>query len=162
VPPAPPLPSKDPAQGDTTRYVTWLATTNVKTTNTPRENTGLRLGDWGFFDSFAGLGQPPSNQAGLDKSGHAIQGTEKGNWWEFLTTSGLDATGAQDRVAWLLKGVGVTPQMSKFVKAPTLSLTKDSVTLEAYYMIPGPGSAAHRVTITATPSNANRLVIDKP
>ena len=169
VPPAPtkapmqppPPPSLAPATGDTTRYAAWLKQNHVTTSDTLRENLALRLGDWGFFDVFAGPGKTPTHQAGIDKANHAIQPSEKGDWFAFLTASGNDATKAAQRVAWLAQGVSAEEASVK-AKAPTLTVTKDSATLVAYFVIPGPASVLQRVTVTATPSGANKFVIDRP
>lgn len=156
----PSLSLKPVSNGDTARYAEWLHKNNIKTgTDTNREIMSLRIGDWGFFEHFT-TGQTPGDQVALDKSGHVVQRTEKGDWWALLTTAGLDAKGAQDRAAWLVGGVGQDPKPDiKDIKAPTLTVTKDSATLVAFFVVPGPSMKAHKLTITATPSGS-KLHID--
>jgi hypothetical protein len=144
---------------DTTRYEAWLKKQNKATTETMREDTNLRINDWGFFDHFAGAGSKPSDYAGIDGAGHAVTRDEKSDWWAFLTTKGLDAAGAQRRAAFLFGGEGQDPTPNvKEVKAPTLTVGKDSAKAVLFFMIPGPGSKANRLTIASSPSGTKITV----
>ena len=112
---------------DTARYETWLQAKGKEPTE-PREVTSLRIGDWGFFTHGSVPGRPgrPLDRAGLDKANHAIEPGEKGDWYVFLTTKGLDAAGALHRVAWLFGVADLTPADAakmpggEKVTAPTL------------------------------------------
>src|SRR5262245_12867536 len=119
---------------DTARYETWLQAKGKELTK-PREETSLRIGDWGFFDHGSVPGQP-LDRAGLDKANYAIEPMEKGDWYAFLTTKGLDAEGALRRVAWLFRAADLTPAYAakmpggEKVTAPTLTTgTNGTVTL---------------------------------
>jgi len=145
-----------PAKGDTTRYAAWLQKKGVTTADKLRENMSLRIGDWSFFDHVgARPGSRPGDVVALDKAGHELQQSDKGDWWAFLSTAGLDAAGAQDRIAWLLGGVGIAPDPKlKDVKAPTLEVTAIAAKFIGYYGVPGPGMKAQRVTLTAAPAGS--------
>ena len=73
-------------------------------------------------------------------------------------TKGLDAAGAQTRVAWPLGGMGIDPNPKLTeVKAATLEVGKDRAKLVAYYGAPGPGMKTPRVIIT-TPAGSKIYV----
>ena len=149
---------------DTARYETWLQAKGKELTK-PREDTSLRIGDWGFFDHSSVPGRP-LDRAGLDKANHAIEPwMEKGDWYAFLTTKGLDAAGALRRVAWLYTASDLTPEDlaakmlpgGEKVTAPTLTTGTDgTVTLQGWWFFPGPGMRSpKRITVRATTTGAS-------
>jgi hypothetical protein len=150
----PPTVQPPPAQ-DTARYVAWMNQRGKPVKDIPREAVELRIGDWGFFDHGSGPGQA-LDRAGLDKASHAIQPQEQGQWHAFLTTPGLDAAGALQRVAWLFSAaeLGPNPRQPK-VTAPALQTAPDgSVKFQGWMVFPPNMSAPMRLTITATPAGA--------
>lgn len=153
VPLAPP-PIDTPAE-DTARYVAWMAKRGSAVKDKPREDTNLRVGDWGFFDHGNGPGEF-ADRAGLDRADHAIVAADSGHWHAFFTTKGVDAATALSRVAWLWKALGLepSPKMPK-VTAPTLTTGKDgTVTFQGWMAFPPAVGNPIRMTITATPSGA--------
>jgi hypothetical protein len=126
----------------------------------PREETSLRIGDWGFYDNWAAPGHV-LDRAGIDKANHAIEPNEKGDWYAFLSTKGLDAAGALRRVAWLYRAAELTPETAAGmpggakVTAPTLTTGADgSITLQGWLVYPPNMSAPMRITVRATQSGA--------
>ena len=157
-PPPPPPPGAEPQ--DTARYEAWMQAKGKKLTK-PREETTLRIGDWGFYDHGSAPGQA-LDRAGIDKANHAIEPTEKGDWYAFLTTKGLDADGALRRVAWLYRAAELTPESAAQmpggakVTAPTLTTGADgSVTLQGWLVYPPNMSSPMRITVRATKSGAS-------
>jgi len=147
-----PPPINKPAE-DTARYVAWMAKRGTPVKDTPREDTNLRVADWGFFDHGSGPGEF-TDRAGLDRADHAIVPAERGDWFAFFTTKGLDAATALSRVAWLWKAIGLdpSPRMPK-VTAPTLTTGKDgTVTFQGWVVFPPNVGNPIRMTITATAS----------
>lgn len=156
-PPPPPPPGMEPQ--DTARYETWLQGKGKKLTKA-REETSLRIGDWGFFDHGSAPGQA-LDRAGLDKANHAIEPMEKGDWYAFLTTKGLDAAGALRRVAWLYRAAELTPASAAKmpgggnVTAPALTTGTDgTVTLQGWLVYPPNMSSPMRITVRATKGGA--------
>jgi hypothetical protein len=155
----PPLPLMEVEQ-DTARYETWLRAKGKELTK-PREDTSLRIGDWGFFQHGSVPGRA-LDRAGLDKANHAIELGEKGDWYAFLTTKGLDAAGALRRVAWLYTAAALTPESaakmpgSAKVTAPTLTTGTDgTVTLQGWLVYPPRMSSPKRITVRATTTGAS-------
>ena len=151
---APPTAKQPPAQ-DTARYVAWMAQQGKPISDTPREAVELRIGNWGFFDHGAGPGQA-LDRAGIDQANHVVQPQEQGHWHAFLTTPGLDASGALRRVAWLFSALELRadPKMPK-VTAATLEKAPDgSLKLQGWLAFPPNMSTPMRITITATPGGA--------
>ena len=145
---------------DTARYETWLQAKGKEPTK-PREETSLRIGDWGFFDHGSVPGRP-LDRAGLDKANHAIEPMEKGDWYAFLTTKGLDAEGALRRYAWLFGSSELTPARAakmpggEKVTAPTLTTGTDgTVTLQGWLVSPPNMSSPSRITVRATTTGAS-------
>ena len=145
---------------DTARYETWLHAKGKELTK-PREETSLRIGDWGFFQHGSVPGQP-LDRAGLDKANHAIEPMEKGDWYVFLTTKGLDAAGALHRFAWLFGSADLTPESAAKspwgakVTAPTLTTGTDgTVTLQGWLVSPPRMSSPYRITVRATTTGAS-------
>jgi hypothetical protein len=145
---------------DTARYETWLQAKGKELTK-PREDTSLRIGDWGFFyhSPAPGVGL---DRAGLDKANHAIEPMEKGDWYAFLTTKGLDAEGALRRFAWLFGASDLTPASAakkpggEKVTAPTLTTGTDgTVTLQGWLVSPPRMSSPRRITVRATTTGAS-------
>lgn len=151
-PPLPPPLASAPAQ-DTARYVEWMKAHHKPITDTATEAVNLRIGPWGFFSHGAGPGQS-LDRTGLDRSQHAIVRGE-GAWYEFLTTQGLDAQGAFDRVAWLYAAIPIAPgPRYPQAKPPTLTTKDGRVTLQGDIAFPPETSRVMRMTITADPHGA--------
>jgi len=149
-----PPPIDKPAE-DTARYVAWMKQQGTAVTDKPREDTNLRIADWGFFDHGNGPGEF-QDRAGLDRSGHAIVPAESGHWFAFFSTSGVDAATALSRVAWLWKASGLdpSPKLPK-VTAPTLTPGKDgTITFQGWLVFPPNMGNPIRMTITAKASGA--------
>jgi hypothetical protein len=159
---APPTPNGPPPE-DTARYVAWMEKRGTPIKDKPREDTYLRIGDWGFFDHGPGPGVF-ADRAGLDRAGHAIVPAETGDWQAFFTTSGVDAAVALKRVAWLFRASGLDPQSTTKVNyknkitAPALNVAKDgTVTFVGWMVFPPNMGNPMRMTITAGPGG-NKLV----
>lgn len=153
---APPIPNGPPPQ-DPARYVAWMEKRGTPIKDKPREDTYLRIGDWGFFDHGPGPGVF-LDRAGLDRAGHAIVPGEAGDWQAFFTSSGVDAAEALKRVAWLFRASGVDPTSTTKVShkdkitAPTLTVAKDgTVTFTGWLVYPPNMGNPLRMTITAGP-----------
>lgn len=158
----PPTPNGPPPQ-DTARYVAWMEKRGKPIKDKPREDTYLRLGDWGFFDHGSAPGVF-ADRAGLDRAGHAIVPGETGDWQAFFTTSDIDADKAHKRVAWLFRAAAIDPASPAQVKhrdkitAPTLTVAKDgTITFVGWMVYPPNMGNPIRMTITAGP-NGNKLV----
>jgi hypothetical protein len=153
-----PPPIDKPAE-DTARYAAWMAKRGTAIKDTPREDTNLRIADWGFFDHGSGPGEF-ADRAGLDRAGHVIVPAEAGDWHAFFTAPGVDATIALSRVTWLWKASGLEPSPRQpKVTAPTLTTGKDgTVTFQGWMVFPPAGNPI-RMTITATAGGA-KLVQD--
>lgn len=151
APPEPPPLGPPPGDvpEDTARYVAWLKTKN-KTATTPREDTNLRFGDWGFFDH-----DMFQDRAAIDKSNHVVIGSESGAWRAFLASPGLDPKEAMKRAVWLWNGDWLDPDKAKDLKiagkitAPTLVADHDKMILSGFIIQP-PSMNPQRLTITAT------------
>jgi hypothetical protein len=155
----PPEP-RPPEKQDTARYETWLQAKGKEVTK-PREATELRIGDWGFFDHGSAPGTA-LDRAGLDKANHAIEPMEKGDWYAFLTTKGLDAAEALRRVAWLFRASELTPARAakmpggEKVTEPTLTTGTDgTVMLQGWLVSPPRMSSPMRITVRATTTGAS-------
>jgi hypothetical protein len=153
---APPTPNSPPPE-DTARYVAWMEKRGTPIKDKPREDTYLRIGDWGFFDHGGGPGVFLDGAA-LDRAGHAIVG-ETGDWHVLFTTSGLDAAEALKRVAWLLRAGPVDPTTriklnhQNKVTAPALTVAKDgTITFIGWMVFPPNMSNPMRVTISVAAS----------
>jgi hypothetical protein len=159
--PPPPLPVA-PAE-DTARYVEWMAGQNRPVKDMPTEAVALRIGDWGFFAHGGGPGQSLDRTA-LDRASHWVQRGDRGHWYAFLTTPGLDAAGAMERVAWLYSGIAVTPEVRvqdrDKVTAPTLTIDGDTAVLQGFVTFPPNVSVPVRMTITATKDGAK--IVNEP
>lgn len=161
-----PPPIKQPPTEDTARYIEWMAKRGTPITDKAREDTNLRVGDWGFFDH----GPRPGSfrdRAALDRSGHVVVPSDRGDWHAFLATSGLDAAAALKRAAWLFNSSGLEPATAGKVNnkdkvtAPTLATAKDgTITFQGFWVSPPNMSAPMRVTITAPPKGAATLVFE--
>ena len=158
----PPTPSGPPPE-DTARYVAWMEKRGTPIKDKAREDTYLRVGDWGFFDHGPGPGVF-ADRAGLDRAGHAIVPGESGDWQAFFTTSGVDAQVALKRVAWLFRASGLDPQSAAKVKhkdkitAPSLTVAKDgTVTFVGWMVFPPNMSNPMRMTITTGPSGTKLI-----
>ena len=158
-----PPPLVKPPPEDPARYVEWMQKRGTPVADKAREDTSLRIGDWGFFDHGAGF----RDRAALDRAGHAVVPSEKGDWHAFLSASGLDAAGALKRTAWLFKSSAVDPaSASKLnnkdkVTAPTLATAKDgTITFQGFWVSPPQMSDPLRVTITAPPKAPATLVFE--
>lgn len=136
-------------QPDTARYVEWMAKKQKPITGTVTEQVRLRIGDWGFFAHSPAPGAP-MDLAGLDRSGHFVE-PKKGDWFNLLTTSELDAKGAMERASWLYRAALFLPGQAGAppkVQAPTRSVDGDKVTATGWVGSP-PGMRPQRMTITA-------------
>jgi hypothetical protein len=149
-----PPPINKPAE-DTARYVAWMAKRGTPVTDKPREDTNLRVGDWGFFDHGNAPGEF-ADRAGLDRADHAIVRDETGHWLAFFSTKGIDATIALSRVAWLWKALALDPSpKTPKVTAPTLTTGKDgTITFQGWIAFPPAVGNPIRMTITATTTGA--------
>ena len=162
---APPTPNGPPPE-DTARYVAWMDKRGTPIKDKPREDTYLRIGDWGFFDHGPGPGVF-LDRAGLDRAGHAIVPGEAGDWQAFFTSSGVDAAVALKRVAWLFRASGVDPTSTTKVNhkdkitAPVLSVAKDgTATFTGWLVYPPNMGNPLRMTITAGP--AGTKLVNEP
>lgn len=111
---APPI--RSPPAEDTARYVEWLNKRGIQTGDKPHERTDLRVGGWGFFyhgERPPGSFSPPLDRVALDRSGHAVTEAESSDWYAFLSTEGLDAKGALDRIGWLFNAGALYPTSSR-------------------------------------------------
>ena len=147
--PSPPPTPAAPAQ-DTSRYLAWMNAQGKPVTDTATEVVALRLGGWGFFAHGGGPGQS-LDRTGLDDANHAIQaGDRAGAWHAFLVTPGLDADGAAQRVAWLYSAIPIDPgPRYPQVKAPSVVIERDKVTLTSYVAFPPETGRVMRMTIVA-------------
>lgn len=148
----PPLPA--PVAQDTARYVAWLASrgTPLPANHRAREDVGLRLGEWSFFDHG---GRPGEfiNRAAIDRAGHVVFAGEAGQWHALLTAPGVDADVALSRVAWLFRALVMapTPKAPK-VAPPRLAIDGEAATFEGWIAQPPNVGLPIRITIRATPS----------
>lgn len=156
---APPTPNAPPAE-DTARYVAWMEQRGTPVKDKAREDTSLRIGDWGFFDHGSGPGQF-LDRAGLDRAGHAVVPNEKCDWHALFTVSAMTADQALKRVAWLFQASGLEPAARPKVNhadkitAPVLRTAADgTVTFIGWMVFPPNMSNPMRMTITAGPNGA--------
>ena len=156
----PPERTKLPAE-DTARYLDWMAKRGTPVGAHPgdkaREDVLLRLGDWGFFEHGVKLGDA-RDRAALDRAGHVVVPSDKGDWYALLSMKGLDAATALGRAAWLFRAGAVdpSPRYPK-VSPPTLTTASDgTITFQGWILYPPAGRPTH-LTVTATPKGATLL-----
>jgi hypothetical protein len=161
-PPGPPpgAPASRPA-ADLDRYRSFLEEHGGPTDGLAEE-VGLRIGGWGFYHR--GSGAARTEVVALDGDGHAVTESGTGDWYELLTASGLDATGALRRVAWLLgrpapiKGDHTVEDGAEEVIAdPSLEVDGDSVRFEGWVVYPPATKAPHRLSVDATAGSTATL-----
>ena len=152
----PPPPLSQPPAEDTARYVAWMAKrgkpVGARPPDKAREEVLIRLGDWGFFEHGAKIGDA-LDRAALDRADHAVLPSDKddkGDWYAFLATKGLDAAGAIKRAAWLFRAGAVDPSpKNPKVTPPTLTTGSDgTITLQGWILYP-PAGRPTRLTVTA-------------
>jgi hypothetical protein len=155
----PPTPNSPPPE-DTARYVAWMEKRGTPVKDKPREDTYLRIGDWGFFDHGPGPGVF-ADRAALDRTGHAIVPGETGDWRAFFTSPGVDAGVALKRVAWLFRASGLDLQSTTKVSHknkitdPVLTVAKDdAITFVGWMVFPPNMGNPMRLTITVPPGGA--------
>jgi hypothetical protein len=165
--PPPPTPKPTPAE-DTDRYVTWMEKQGKPIKDKPHEFVSLRAGDWGFFyhgDRPVGSWTPLMDRVALDRDGHAVTEAESSDWFDLLSTGGLDAAGALKRIAWLFNAEGLSPTSAPGVKtdkitAPRLIVKDSAITFQGWWEAYSDPPYSRRITITATPSGT-RLLLDR-
>ena len=167
----PPTPKPTPAE-DTARYVEWLVQKGKTVEGKAREDVNLRVGDWGFFEQRSGPWQY-RERAALDRAGHVVLPSEQGDWQALLGTSGLDSSGALNRVAWLFGACGIDPLGAERaitnrykITSPTLTSTTDGVIFQGWvflscYSDPPNTHNPSRITINAAAS-ATHIVTESP
>jgi hypothetical protein len=158
-----PPPLVKPPPEDPARYVEWMQKRGTPIPDKAREDTSLRIGNWGFFDH----GSAFRDRAALDRAGHAVVASDKGDWYALLSTAGLDAAGALKRAAWLFASSGLEPATAPKVNhrdkltPPTLVKAKDgTITFQGFWVSPPQMSDPLRVTITAPPKGQATLVFE--
>ena len=164
---SPPTPKPTPPE-DTGRYVDWFNKRGKSFSDRPHEEVSLRIGDWGFFyhgDRPVGGWTPLTDRTGLDRNGHAVTEAENSDWYAFLGTSGLDASAALRRVAWLLNADGVFPDSEPQttggmkIAAPTLISENGTITFQGSCEAHSDPPYKMHVTIVAA-TNGNRVQIE--
>ena len=162
---AAPTPEPTPAE-DTARYVAWMEKQGKSLNDNPHEVVSLRIGDWGFFyhgDRLVGSWRPLQDRTALDRSGHAVTETENGDWFAFLSTSGLDAASALKRVAWLFNADGLVttaePQGARRNKlsAPALTTKDGTITFQGWCEAHSDPPYEMRITIVAATKGTKLL-----
>jgi hypothetical protein len=163
----PPTPAPTPPE-DTARYVAWMEKEGKPLSDKPHEIVSLRAGDWGFFyhgERTVGSWTPLQDRTAVDRSGHAVTEKENGDWFALLSSSGLDASSALKRVAWLFNADGLIstaePRAARRSKAtaPVLASKDGVITFQGWCMAHSDPPYEMRITIVATPNGA-KLVID--
>jgi hypothetical protein len=165
--PPPPTPIPTPAE-DAARYVTWMEKQGKPIKDKPHEVVSLRAGDWGFFyhgDRPVGSWTPLMDRVALDRNGHAVTEAESSDWFDLLSTGGLDAAGALKRIAWLFNAEGLSPASAPGVKtdkitAPRLIVKDSAITFQGWWEAYSDPPYSGRITITTTPTGT-RLVLDR-
>jgi len=165
--PPPPTPIPTPAE-DTGRYVTWMEKQGKPIKDKPHEVVSLRAGDWGFFyhgDRPVGSWTPLMDRVALDRKGHAVTEAESSEWFDLLSTGGLDAAGALKRIAWLFNAEGLSPASAPGMKtdkitAPRLIVKDGAITFQGWLEAYSDPPYSRRITITTTPTGT-RLVLDR-
>jgi len=158
-------PSRNPiSNSDTARYVEWMAEKGTPVIDVAHENAALRHGEWGFF-SQRREHQGPRDLAALDRSGHVVVPSDTGDWYAFLSSPGLTAAGALQRVAFLYRARGIDPVSApkvsnrEKVTAPTLIASTHVVTFQGWLLFPPNMGDPLRLTIIASPRHT-KLVFD--
>lgn len=118
------------------------------------EKDDLRLGTWRFFavrrEGDAGR-VTLSDRAAVDDAGHVVS-RAFGNWHAFLTTDGIDAASALQRVAWLFSARPLDE--ADGAHAPSLGRdADDEITFAGALTIPPQTKSVHRVVIVTTPTS---------
>lgn len=165
---SPPRPTPTPVE-DTARYAEWMKSHGTPITDQPHEDVSLRIGDWGFFyhgDRPVGSWTPLRDRVALDRSGRAVTGAESSDWFAFLNTPGLDASGALKRIGWLLNAGLVNPATEPKgnpgkITAPVLILSKDAVSFQGWLQANSDPPYRQRLTIATTPAHT-KLTLEKP
>lgn len=132
-----------------------------------------RVGEWRFFQlQNDSSGHPRfSARAAVDGKGHVVAPRLTGDsaWHAFLTTSGLDAAGALERIAWLNEAAPVSksgdhapvsdPKAQALVADPVIEKTKAGVRFVGWFARP-PDFDPWRTTIEA-PAAGTAKVTDE-
>jgi len=163
----PPI-SKPPPAEDTARYVAWMKKSGKPIQDSAHEDVSLRIGNWGFFyhgDRPVGSWTPLQDRVALDRSGHAVTEAETSDWYAFLSTGDLDATGALKRIAWLFNAGALDPAAQPKgnpdkISAPSLVPKEGAVTFQGWWEAFSDPPYSEFITIKASP-NGNKLSLGR-
>jgi hypothetical protein len=159
----PPLPSPTPVE-DTDRYVEWLKQRGTPISDRPHEQVSLRIRDWGFFyhgERPIGSWEPLKDRVALDRTGHAVTEAESSDWYAFLSTEGLEARDALQRIAWLFNAGALEPASDARggrrdgVTAPTLTIKEGVIKFQGWWQAFSDPPYSRRITIVATTDRTN-------
>lgn len=162
-PPPPDDGGASPEAGDADRYLAYLKDRG-RPSDSLREDTGLAVGGWRFFYR-EGDGRR-DDAAGISADGATVDGFNPSDWFEFLTTPGVDGDVALRRIAWLLLRPGPVgpeypfndPEMAAAVGAPEVVSGAEAVLFRGWVIYPPEMQYPVRLTVSA--KRGEKAVID--